>query len=489
MTALRLVILFTFACEPNTLGSLRGRDAGPINPYADGSFVPPLAPVEGAPEGFGLAADVEILGAEAYQAVRVPLIQGGRPLETRLPLFERKDLLLRVFAAPTERPGRRAVAVVRVEGAGDPTLVRSSEVALERPTSALDVVLPGSALAPGAAISVALVEFGGPGGPGARLPAREGETFELPLVPGGRLELVVVPVEHTAEGVRRVPVTDAAALDALAAELRALWPVGEVAIRVRAPMTWTEPLPRTNPGAWSALLDAVTALRTSDGQPGEYYLALVNPGESYEEYCGLACVAGIAPVNEENLASMRVAVAVGFGDAPSLTTAIHELGHAHGRGHAPCGVTTQLDTSFPHPDGHIGDWGWDPRTRRLVEPSVGDFMGYCEPTWISAHNYLQLHQRLSTTATALSSRLAAHHVFSLAPFRAPRWVARTDEALADEGPVVMLRVRDPRGRSLGWVGGRRIHLSALGLERIVVPEVEGVGWYELPAGGSLVPEP
>lgn len=488
---------FTLACEPSTLGTLRGPDGGRINPYADGDFIPPLAPVEGAPPGYGLAAGVELFGIEAYQAVRVPLVEGGLRVEDpRVPLITRKDMFLRIYAAPTERPGRSVVAVVRMEGAGEPATFLSTEVVLTAPStlddprSTLNVRVPGAALTEGSSLSVALVEFGGPGEPGGRFPRRELDVLELPLTPSAAFTLVVVPVEHHVDGLRRTPATDDAAMQALVADLRALWPVGEVRVRVRTPMMWSEPLPRTNPSAWNALLEAMTSLREADGATSEYYLALVSPGESYDDYCSLACIAGLAPVNDDDLASMRVAVALGFNDPTSRITAVHELGHALGRGHAPCGVATQLDEAFPHPDGLTGDWGWDPRAGALVDPTVADFMGYCEPVWISPHNYLLLHERISpSTPSRLSLQSAPHHVFSIAPFRAPRWLTHTHEALA-AGPgatLTMLHARDAFGRSLGWVGGRRVRLSAMGFERVVVPEVQGAAWYELPEGGRLVP--
>lgn len=486
--ALRLAILCAFACEPTALGPPRPFDGGRVNPYADGDFVPPLAYVEGAPPEYGLAAGVELFAIEAYQTVRIPLVEAARVVDPpRAPLFAGKDTFVRIYARPTERPGRSVRAIVRIEGEGDPLVVLSEErtldtaSAIDDPRSTLDVTLPSSVLVPGATLDVALVEYGGPGSAEARFP-RDDTPLVLPLT-DGLLDLVLVPIEHVDGGTTRAPIVDEATLANLRTDLRAFFPTNVVRVRTRAPMTWDAPLPPASPNAWNDLLDAVTALRSDEATSNEYFVALVNPGESFEAYCGLACVAGIAPVNVDDLSSMRVAIALGFGDLASRMTVVHELGHAHGRGHAPCGVTSMLDDTFPHADGLIGDWGWDARTRALVAPSAGDFMGYCEPRWTSPYTFLRLHQRIGSGAAALHAPGAPHHVFSIAPFRAPRWSFRAQEAQAPTG--AMVEAFDGGGRRLGLVSTRRVPSSIPGFERLVVPHVDGVARYEHPRLGSL----
>ena len=73
---------------------------------------------------------------------------------------------------------------------------------------------------------------------------------------------------------------------------------------------------------------------------------------------------------------------------------MHEIGHNHGRAHAPCGAAAGPDPEFPYRGGTIGGWGYDERRRGLVRPNAFDFMGYCQPRWISDYNYTALWERI-----------------------------------------------------------------------------------------------
>jgi hypothetical protein len=72
---------------------------------------------------------------------------------------------------------------------------------------------------------------------------------------------------------------------------------------------------------------------------------------------------------------------------------VHEVGHNHGREHAPCG--TSGDASFPHAGAKIGEWGYDLVKHGLKRPSdYVDVMSYCTPTWISDYNYEAIFRRI-----------------------------------------------------------------------------------------------
>ncbi|WP_420447734.1 leucine-rich repeat domain-containing protein [Candidatus Palauibacter sp.] len=70
-------------------------------------------------------------------------------------------------------------------------------------------------------------------------------------------------------------------------------------------------------------------------------------------------------------------------------TFAHELGHNMSLRHATCsGDEGGPDVSYPHEGGRIGVWGWDPRDGgSLVDPTVRDFMSYCDPTWVSDYYF------------------------------------------------------------------------------------------------------
>jgi hypothetical protein len=55
---------------------------------------------------------------------------------------------------------------------------------------------------------------------------------------------------------------------------------------------------------------------------------------------------------------------------------------------------SDTDPSYPHSGGSIGEWGYDLIRGELVEPSTADFMGYCDPSWVSDYTYTALFNRL-----------------------------------------------------------------------------------------------
>jgi hypothetical protein len=76
----------------------------------------------------------------------------------------------------------------------------------------------------------------------------------------------------------------------------------------------------------------------------------------------------------------------------------HELGHMHGRQHAPCGVDG--DTSYPYASARIGDWGYYAPGERLLAPtSFYDVMSYCWPQWISDYSYDGILERAAAVNT------------------------------------------------------------------------------------------
>ena len=94
---------------------------------------------------------------------------------------------------------------------------------------------------------------------------------------------------------------------------------------------------------------------------------------------------------------LRIAIGVGF-ESRAADVAAHELGHSHGRGHAPCGpggsLPDGIDPAYPYDDGVIGVHGHDFYEDELLDPSEStDIMGYCDDQWVSDYQYRALHER------------------------------------------------------------------------------------------------
>ena len=84
-------------------------------------------------------------------------------------------------------------------------------------------------------------------------------------------------------------------------------------------------------------------------------------------------------------------IGLGFSGNSSAETMAHEIGHAHGRDHAPCGVSGG-DNQYPYANARLGTWGYDLVEKSLKNPdSYADMMSYCEPQWISDYNYDEIY--------------------------------------------------------------------------------------------------
>jgi hypothetical protein len=317
------------------------------------------------------------------------------------------------FTAQTVR------AVVRLrEGATDRTF--ESEELIAGPSvpgdfaTVIPVDLPAEAITPATQLGVALTTIGGTPTPtgqthAARWP-RDGQTAPLGAVEdGGGLHLVLVPVEWNSDGSGRLPDLGPARLASLEALLLALYPIASLNLEVREPLPWSDGLTWTGNVDFGDLNDALIDLREDDGAPADaYYYAVVKPDTSFSAYCGGSCVTGQSyVVSDPEDAWIRVGSGVGFDGDDWTWTLAHETGHMHGRGHAPCDVSSS-DPDYPYDYGLIGVWGLDPRATLYLDPEVyGDLMGYCDDTWISDYTYQALLDRVQAVNALPAFKSAA----------------------------------------------------------------------------------
>ena len=102
---------------------------------------------------------------------------------------------------------------------------------------------------------------------------------------------------------------------------------------------------------------------------------------------------GLGWIGDANDVWSRNAIGVGWTGDTAPETAVHELGHNHGRQHSPCGVSG--DANYPHSGASIGVWGYHPAKKQLLDPyDYVDFMSYCDPAWVSDYTYKALFTRL-----------------------------------------------------------------------------------------------
>jgi hypothetical protein len=348
-------------------------------------------------EGCGISLDQVAL----YQGVEVVLGRRGDSTPARsAPIIAHRPALLRAFVTPSSAGPAGAEVTARLTIESPSAGARSYELArtITSPStpgalgSTLNFAIPAADLDAGAALSLELAAPAScPGGPAARFPA----TGSLPLEPlrTGTLKVHLVPLRYDTDGSGRLPDTSPEQLERFRSLLLAIFPVAGVALEV-GPVAGTTADVSTRKG-WSELLEAMRALRQRDAPPPDvYYYGLVAPAPSAGAYCLGACIGGIAYVAGPGEAGLRVGAGLGFSGLNSADSMAHELGHAHGRPHAPCGAVGQPDPGYPYAGAELGGWGLDGRGKgTLAPPSNKDLMSYCAPRWISDYTFEGLAAR------------------------------------------------------------------------------------------------
>jgi hypothetical protein len=440
-------------------------------------------------EDFPPAQGLHIRELALYQTVKVSLFSDGSWVSQRVaPVVQNKKALVRVFVDTlSDYQPHDVRAVLKLVNGGTPQeLVDERTISASSTDQALAStfsfqVEPG-AIGSDTELSVTLVETNCGAEDGAaedtRVPAAGG-TRSLDASSINKLKVVVVPVSSSG----RLPVTTDKELANMKAALLAYYPVPDVDISVRAPLTWTETVDPLDGNTWSDLLNQIMRERRTDAPASNvYYFGLVQPAATFRTYCQRGCVLGLAPQTTSVQTSAQVALGASFADAQTYETIVHELGHAHGRGHAPCveaGEIDGVDPNYPDKTGATITWGWDSRSNTLMPPTDKDIMGYCEPNWISAYNYAGIAARslqVNLKALRISSGLTWQNVILYDDGQA-RWGG---DLLTEDpaGEYESADVLDAAGRVIAQIEIVRLGLSHAGAQFLYVPQ-PGANWSAL----------
>jgi hypothetical protein len=352
------------------------------------------------------AHGVELREVALYQGVKVSLFQAGSLVQSRnAPVVAGRSALVRAFVQPAaDFAAREVVArltLTDAEGSraidtrGVPLLSTDGDLAT---TFNFDV--PGELIREDTSFSVELFEIEAcvPRAErvlSSRAPA-EGLAKLAAAGGGDAFHLVVVPVRFLGDASGRLPNTSDARMQQLRDFLFALYPVADLRVTVREPMDFSGLIDASG-GGWSKLLNACLRQRGADNpDPRTYYYCMFEPALDFRSYCGAGCVVGLGPVPGAGDVFNRASIGLGF-NGTALDTCAHEVGHSLGRPHAPCGGVDGAEPDFPYRGGGIGVWGYDLVTRTLKNPAeTSDIMGYCDPQWISDHNFTRLFERMSS---------------------------------------------------------------------------------------------
>jgi hypothetical protein len=442
---------------------------------------------------------VEVTGLAVFQAVKVTLVEGGQEVSPKnAPVVAGREALVRAYAK-TSAPGQSFTAELLVENEGKVTVVQDTRTLAgassdDDPASVFVFSVEGAQVQPSTRLSVRVLDGTQPAvAPGevsqARYP-RDGGTLPLSAgLPGGALKITLVPMRYDADGSGRLPDTSPGQLETMRALLRAIYPVDEVVLTVREPVPWSASLSLTGNVKFGTMNNLLVDLREQDKAPGDvYYYALVAPAKSFSAYCGGSCVTGQSfVVSDPGDADIRVGSGLGFSGEDSAWTLAHELGHMHGRSHAPCGVTSS-DAKFPYSKGATGVWGHDERSHTFFPPdTTRDLMGYCEPTWISDYTYRALFLRVQAVNGA--GQQIAHPAVDLLRIHEEddgslAWGAPLRRSLP-HGPGVPARWLDASGRSLGAVRVFPLALAHGGATWLAPPPPPGARSLRWEGGRTL----
>lgn len=357
------------------------------------------------------------------------------------------------------------------------TLAAASQEAVL--ASTFQVVVPKSEITSDARYAVEIVECGA--APSAELRSPRYPTAADVMLGAretGGLKVRLIPLLANAY----VPDTSELALAQYRALLMAMYPITSLDFDLGAPLNVEDP------EDWNGMLDEVRNRRELDQPaPDVYYYGLLKPAATLEDYCASGCMAGIGFVPQGTAtqqASQRAALGLAFADAASAETMAHEVGHNHGRDHAPCpqwGIGG-VDSKYPYPGAATGVYGWDARFDALMPPTSTDIMGYCSRKWISDYTYAGLVNRVAFVNGASASEIfepnAEPHLVLLVDSRGARWGRPRKRPSPPAGVPESAELLDGGGHVAGTVTVYRSVVSDVTAHSIQVP-ARAAAWKAL----------
>jgi hypothetical protein len=354
----------------------------------------------GASDPMAAADGATMTDVVLYQGVSRPVMHNGQAVNSDTPIIEGRDALMRVFyQTDASYNGQAVTARLTIDGRQaievQATLGNSSSEGDLNSTINFDV--PGDAMTAGMAYRVELLQDKSlvTGANSAALYPDSASFATLAVEAVGKLVITLVPIQYDADSSGRLPDTSPAQLQRYEDLFYAMYPVPEVQIHVRPqPFSWDRAV-QSDGNGWDSLLNAIAALRSQDGAANdEYYYGIFAPASSASAYCGGSCVTGLGFIGNPTHSATRAAIGLGFSGDLATDTAVHELGHNHGRPHAPCGNAASADPDYPYHDASIGVFGYNLVSKELYDPeNFVDMMSYCSPSWISDYNYQKLYEQ------------------------------------------------------------------------------------------------
>ena len=443
----------------------------------------------------GPALGITLKHIDVYQTVKVPVMDAGAEITTdkrTTDIVTGKATMFRLsVTVDSGFTARQLSARVTVDsGAGVSQYFAKQTISKDsvetEAMSTFQVLIPPEQITADTRYSAELVECTAATGQAgsARFP-QSGDLALLARHTGG-LKINIIPLQAN----NKVPDTSDTALTIYKQQMMAMYPIDSITFTVAPPLTISYPVD------WEGTLDQLRAKRKTDAPAADvYYYGMLKPVDSFNSFCGGACTTGIGFVGDANSGSYRAAMGVGYADRVSAQTMAHEVGHNHGRNHAPCvpngGSISGVDPKFPFTDGRTGIIGYDSRTNALLSEKGTDLMGYCNNVWLSEYTYGGLTDRVALVngnkALALDpSVLQTFRVLLVGGSKGARWGVPIITPSLAEGTPVTAHVYDDAGNLLEDVTVYRTEMSDSGSASIMVPEPQpGWGSIEVAASGVV----
>jgi hypothetical protein len=441
----------------------------------------------------GLARNVAVSRIDAYQAIGIGIMEDGQEIATAArstDLVTGKETVFRIFVTPatgwmTRELSARVTIVNGMTSDEYYTKKMVSGASSENePSSTFQVTVPADKLTATAQYRVELVECGTP-------PSGMATTPAFPLTGNaslgarelGALKVALVPFTCNS----RTADTTEAALAPYKDLMVAMYPVSGVEFTV------TEAVSTGYPVDWNMALNQVRSKRQADAPASDvYYYGLLKCTDTFQQFCQGGCTAGIGFVGSANQAQTRASMGIAFTGSQAPATMAHEIGHNHGRNHAPCvpngGSISGVDGDFPHDGGNIGVWGYDSRSKMLVDPDgITDIMGYCNNKWISDYTYDGLVSRAAAVNGAMDvyvnpDVLDRFRILLLDAF-GPRWGTPVNDLEPPAGTPEVAEMLDADGDLIEHSVVYRTEVSDIDAASIMVPSPRN-GWAAVRISGT-----
>jgi hypothetical protein len=440
----------------------------------------------------GEALGVSLAQLAVYQSVKIPIVDNMQAVATAARIadvVQGRDTMFRVFVnVDSGFMPRQLSARLTLTSGGNSTTYFAKQMVGASSTdadtaSSFQIFVPPDAIGADTRYALQLVECTTMGTGTSHAPHFP-MTGDSPLDARktGVIKIALVPV--TSNSI--TPDTSDAVLEIYKKFMMAMYPTTDVQITVAGGITANVPID------WSGVLDQVRYKRQMDAPAADvYYFGILKPAATLQQYCMGGCTAGVGFVADERTADAREAIGLAFGDENSAMIMAHEVGHNHGRNHAPCapgGIISGVDPQYPYDGALIGTWGYDSRTRTLFDPSKStDIMGYCDKKWVSDYTYNGFVDRVATIngnpLEIVAPEMIATWQVMLLDSTGSRWSLPFHGARPAYGKAELAEVLDDAGQLLDYATVYRTEISDIGSASVLVPEPRP-GWTYIRVQGA-----